>query len=142
MESIAVWQGATLGGIVAWILISSYLNVTPNLSCNLGWLTMSSLGLLSSSRSRFYSTFATINENPDHHSCSIVSIYMFFCFSLDLNFFFLGFFFFFFFRNTSIGFLMLCSLDCPVLFLCPFTLPFSLCYSGYVLSLYNVDNGL
>ena len=24
MESIAVWQGATLGGIVAWILISSY----------------------------------------------------------------------------------------------------------------------
>ncbi|KAK4581829.1 hypothetical protein RGQ29_025118 [Quercus rubra] len=28
MESIAVWQGATLGGIVAWILISSYLNVT------------------------------------------------------------------------------------------------------------------
>lgn len=31
MESIAVWQGATLGGIVAWILISSYLNVTRKL---------------------------------------------------------------------------------------------------------------
>ena len=96
MESIAVWQGATLGGIVAWILISSYLNVTPNLSCNLGWLTMSSLGLLSSSRSRFYSTFATINENPDHHSCSIVSIYMVFCFSLEFTFFFFWIFFFFF----------------------------------------------
>ncbi|XP_062166797.1 lipid phosphate phosphatase delta [Alnus glutinosa] len=31
MESIAVWQGATLCGIVAWIVIASYLNVTRKL---------------------------------------------------------------------------------------------------------------
>ncbi|XP_059427978.1 lipid phosphate phosphatase delta [Corylus avellana] len=31
MESIAVWQGATLCGIVAWIVMASYLNVTRKL---------------------------------------------------------------------------------------------------------------
>jgi preprotein translocase subunit Sec63 len=31
MESIAVWQGAALCGIVAWIVIASYLNVTRKL---------------------------------------------------------------------------------------------------------------
>ncbi|KAG7961648.1 hypothetical protein I3843_09G027200 [Carya illinoinensis] len=33
-------------------------------------------------------------------------------------------------RNTSMGFLMLCSLGCPVLYLFPFTLLFFLCSSG------------
>ena len=31
MESIAVWQGTTLCGIVVWTLIASYLNVTRKL---------------------------------------------------------------------------------------------------------------
>ncbi|KAK9921602.1 hypothetical protein M0R45_030106 [Rubus argutus] len=31
MESIAIWQGATLCGIVTWILMASYLNLTPKL---------------------------------------------------------------------------------------------------------------
>lgn len=36
-------------------------------------------------------------------------------------------------RITSIACWMLSSLLCHVLFLCPFTLPFFLCFSGYVL---------
>ncbi|KAJ7975955.1 lipid phosphate phosphatase delta [Quillaja saponaria] len=31
MESIAVWQGAVLGGIVSWVVLASYLNVTQKL---------------------------------------------------------------------------------------------------------------
>ncbi|KAL6141566.1 hypothetical protein ACLB2K_059854 [Fragaria x ananassa] len=31
MESTAVWQGATLCGILTWILMASYLNLTPKL---------------------------------------------------------------------------------------------------------------
>ena len=126
MESIAVWQGATLGGIVAWILISSYLNVIA------GTPLIFQIQVLFN--------FCNYKRKPrSSFLFNCLYIYVFLLFIGVNFFFFLG---FFFFRNTSIGFLMLCSLGCPVLFLCPFTLPLSLCYSGYVLSLYNVDNGL
>ena len=143
MESIAVWQGATLGGIVAWILISSYLNVTRKLRSFLQpWVAhhvIAGTPLIFQIQVLF--NFCNYKRKPrSSFLFNCLYIYVFLLF-IGVNFFFF-FGFFFFFRNTSIGFLMLCSLGCPVLFLCPFTLPFSLCYSGYVLSLYNVDNGL
>jgi hypothetical protein len=135
MESIAVWQGTTLCGIVVWTLIASYLNVTRKLRSFLQpWVVHHVIT----------GTPLIFQIQVSIKFCNTTQIIILLELSLYICFFFflIDFFFGGFCRNTSIGFWMLCSLGCPVLFLCPFTLPFSLCFSGYVLSLYNVDNGL
>ena len=97
MESIAVWQGATLGGIVAWILISSYLNVTRKLRSFLQpWVAhhvIAGTPLIFQIQVLF--NFCNYKRKPrSSFLFKCLYIYVFLLF-IGVNFFFLGFFFFF-----------------------------------------------
>ena len=89
MESIAVWQGATLGGIVAWILISSYLNVTRKLRSFLQpWVAhhvIAGTPLIFQIQVLF--NFCNYKRKPR-------SSFLFNCLYIYVNSFFFGFFFF------------------------------------------------
>lgn len=122
MESIAIWQGATLCGIVTWILMASYLNLTPKLRSLLQpWVAH-----------HVITGTPLVLQIQVSHTMMILLIqfcvFPFFLFHWEV-----GFRLEFCCRITSIASWMLSSLLCPVLFLCPFTLPFFLCFSGYVL---------
>ena len=97
MESIAVWQGATLGGIVAWILISSYLNVTRKLRSFLQpWVAhhvIAGTPLIFQIQVSF--NFCNYKRKPrSSFLFNCLYIYVFLLF-IGVNFFFFGFFFFF-----------------------------------------------
>jgi len=141
MESIALWQGLTLCGIVSWIFISSCLNVTQKLR-NLvqPWVSHHVItGTPIILQIQVSINFHRHKKNPFFVLNSVCEV--FFLFSLFFSH-FRCFFplplspFAFVCRNTSMDFWMLYSLDCPVLFLCLSTLLFFLCSSGYALFLF------
>jgi len=132
MESISLWQGLALCGIVSWIVLSSSLDVTRKLRTLVQpWVSHHVItGTPIILQIQVSITFHQYKHNPD-----ILLLYWILCVGFIFSFFsfFVAFFVALICRNISMDFWMLYSLDYPVLFLCLSTLLFFLCSSGYAL---------
>lgn len=128
MESTAAWQTATLCGIVWWIILASYLNVTQKFRSLLQpWVTRRVIA-----ETPFILQIQVSHVFSRKKKTHIIILVQFFVFDFWFNLMGIWFWWVFFCRITSISYWMFYFLDCAALFLCLSTLLFFHCSSGCV----------